>query len=140
MYLLYRLLGISAIIGSTVCILIMVPLQFLIGKKMSDNAKITAVSVFHQNIFFLHFTQRKGKKHHFRISLRYILKFLSFFFFLHQANSDDRLRRISELLIGIKVIKLNAWEKVFKEKIECSRKTELEYLNKDSFYWTLMSK
>lgn len=55
-------------------------------------------------------------------------------------NTDDRLRRISELLIGIKVIKLNAWEKVFKEKIECSRKTELKYLNKDSVYWTLMSK
>lgn len=44
MYLLYCLLGISAIIGSTVCIITMVPLQFLVGKKMSNNAKIIAVS------------------------------------------------------------------------------------------------
>lgn len=44
MYFLYQMLGISAIIGSTVCIVTMIPLQFLIGKKMSGNAKLTAVS------------------------------------------------------------------------------------------------
>lgn len=44
MYLLYQMLGISAIIGSTVCIATMIPLQFFIGKKMSNNAKLTAVS------------------------------------------------------------------------------------------------
>lgn len=45
MYFLYQMLGISAIIGSTVCIVTMIPLQFLIGKKMSSNAKLTAVSI-----------------------------------------------------------------------------------------------
>lgn len=44
MYLLYQMLGISAIIGSIVCIATMIPLQFFIGKKMSNNAKLTAVS------------------------------------------------------------------------------------------------
>lgn len=44
MYFLYRLLGVSAIIGSTVCIITMIPLQFIIGKKMSENAEKTAVS------------------------------------------------------------------------------------------------
>lgn len=44
MFCLYRLLGISAIIGSAVCIVTMIPLQFLIGKKMSENANNTAVS------------------------------------------------------------------------------------------------
>lgn len=56
-----------------------------------------------------------------------------------QSNTDERLRRISELLMGIKVIKLNAWEKVFREKIEKSRENELKCLDMDSIYWTLMS-
>ncbi|XP_031636078.1 ATP-binding cassette sub-family C member Sur-like [Contarinia nasturtii] len=97
MYLLYQMLGISAIIGSTVCIVTMIPLQFFIGKKMSNNAKLTA------------------------------------------SNTDERLGRISELLMGIKIIKLNAWETVFTEKIEKSRENELKCLDKDSIYWTLMT-
>ncbi|XP_055301236.1 ATP-binding cassette sub-family C member Sur isoform X3 [Sitodiplosis mosellana] len=97
MYLLYQMLGISAIIGSTVCIATMIPLQFFIGKKMSNNAKLTA------------------------------------------SNTDERLRRISELLMGIKIIKLNAWETVFTEKISKSRENELKCLDKDSIYWTLMT-
>lgn len=42
--------------------------------------------------------------------------------------------------MGIKIIKLNAWEKVFAEKIQRSREDELKCLNKDSIYWTIMSK
>lgn len=42
--------------------------------------------------------------------------------------------------MGIKIIKLNAWEKVFAEKIQQSRENELKCLNKDSVYWTFMSK
>lgn len=38
------MLGISAIIGAVVCVLVMIPLQFLIGKAMSNNAKIATVS------------------------------------------------------------------------------------------------
>lgn len=49
------MLGISAIIGSTVCIVTMIPLQFLIGKKMSSNAKLTAVSIHCAYIFALDF-------------------------------------------------------------------------------------
>jgi hypothetical protein len=45
MFLLYQKLGISAIIGAACCILIMTPLQFLIGKKMSTNSKAITVSV-----------------------------------------------------------------------------------------------
>lgn len=43
------------------------------------------------------------------------------------------------MLIGIKIIKLNGWENVFKEKIQNTRQEELKYLIKDSIYWTLMS-
>lgn len=42
--------------------------------------------------------------------------------------------------MGIKIIKLNAWETVFTEKIEKSRENELKCLDKDSIYWTFMSK
>lgn len=54
-------------------------------------------------------------------------------------NTDERLRRTCELLAGIKIIKLNAWEKVFAEKIQKSRENELKCLDNDSIYWTLMS-
>ncbi|XP_037957308.1 ATP-binding cassette sub-family C member Sur isoform X2 [Teleopsis dalmanni] len=97
MYLLYVKLGISAVIGSFVCILTMTPLQFLIGKAMSTNAGISA-------------------------------KF-----------TDERLRKIHDTFIGIKLIKLNAWDDVFLKKITTARKKELKYLNKDSVYWTLMT-
>ncbi|XP_052864194.1 ATP-binding cassette sub-family C member Sur [Anopheles cruzii] len=96
MYLLYRQLGISTVIGSVVCIVTMTPLQILIGKLMAANAK--------------------------------------------QASecTDERLRRINEVLLGIKLIKLNAWEGVFRDKISLARRQELRHLDLDSIYWTLM--
>ncbi|XP_075149498.1 sulfonylurea receptor [Haematobia irritans] len=41
--------------------------------------------------------------------------------------------------MGIKLIKLNAWDNVFIKKITEARQKELHYLNKDSLYWTLMT-
>uniref|UniRef100_A0A336MWM4 CSON006505 protein n=1 Tax=Culicoides sonorensis TaxID=179676 RepID=A0A336MWM4_CULSO len=96
-YLLYNQLGPSAIYGSLICIVIMTPMQFLIGKMMSNNMK-------------------KGTE-----------------------CTDERLKKINEVLIGIKLIKLNAWEKLFKEKITNLRNNELVYLDKDSIYWSLMT-
>ncbi|XP_055539694.1 ATP-binding cassette sub-family C member Sur isoform X2 [Wyeomyia smithii] len=96
MYLLYQLLGISTIIGSVVCIVTVIPLQFLIGKMMSANSKKAS------------------------------------------ECTDERLRRINEVLLGIKLIKLNAWENVFQEKISRARQKELRHLDLDSCYWTLM--
>lgn len=74
------MLGISAIIGSTVCIVTMIPLQFLIGKKMSSNAKLTAVSIHCPYIFlfaldfesffphFSHFSCTYGENDRHRLS------------------------------------------------------------------------
>lgn len=45
MFLLYYQLGISALIGAILCVAIMTPLQFAIGKKMSVNSKAISVSV-----------------------------------------------------------------------------------------------
>ncbi|XP_030561712.1 ATP-binding cassette sub-family C member Sur isoform X1 [Drosophila novamexicana] len=96
-YLLYLKLGISAVIGAIVCIVIMTPLQFLIGHAMSRNAEVIA------------------------------------------KYTDERLKKIHDTLIGIKIIKLNAWDEVFLRKIQAARKKELKYLNKDALYWTLMA-
>uniref|UniRef100_A0A182NBW0 Uncharacterized protein n=1 Tax=Anopheles dirus TaxID=7168 RepID=A0A182NBW0_9DIPT len=96
MYLLYRQLGISTVIGSVVCIVTMTPLQLLIGKLMAANSKKAS------------------------------------------ECTDERLRRINEVLLGIKLIKLNAWESVFKDKISQARQQELRHLDLDSIYWTLM--
>uniref|UniRef100_A0A182LZU1 ABC transmembrane type-1 domain-containing protein n=1 Tax=Anopheles culicifacies TaxID=139723 RepID=A0A182LZU1_9DIPT len=96
MYLLYRQMGISTVIGSVVCIVTMTPLQLLIGKLMAANSKKAS------------------------------------------ECTDERLRRINEVLLGIKLIKLNAWESVFKDKILQARQQELRHLDLDSIYWTLM--
>lgn len=37
-------------------------------------------------------------------------------------------------------MKLRAWENIFEEKIRKTRNDELKMLDKDSFYWTLISK
>ncbi|KAH8410623.1 hypothetical protein KR009_007046 [Drosophila setifemur] len=96
-YLLYLNLGISAVIGSIVCILIMTPLQFIIGNAMSKNSEVIA------------------------------------------KYTDERLKKIYDTVVGIKVIKLNAWDEVFLKKIQLARMNELKYLNKDATFWTLMA-
>ncbi|XP_072943840.1 ATP-binding cassette sub-family C member Sur [Epargyreus clarus] len=48
LYLLYNKLGISAIIGTIASILIITPLQFFIGKKLSDNSKHIAKCTDHR--------------------------------------------------------------------------------------------
>jgi len=57
-----------------------------------------------------------------------------------QKSTDERLKKIREVFFRIKLIKLNAWENIFIEKIAECRRTELRFLNIDAFYWTLMSK
>jgi len=117
-YLLYVNLGISAVIGSIVCIVIMTPLQFLIGNAMSKNGEVIAVS-----------TQFKVIK-------------VNIWIYYHctsiQKYTDERLKKIHDTLVGIKVIKLNAWDEVFLKKIQLARNKELKYLNKDATFWTLM--
>uniref|UniRef100_A0A1A9WKE0 Uncharacterized protein n=1 Tax=Glossina brevipalpis TaxID=37001 RepID=A0A1A9WKE0_9MUSC len=97
MYLLYLKLGISALIGSFVCILTITPLQFLIGKAMSKNMEIMA------------------------------------------KYTDQRLKKLYDTFLGIKLIKLNAWDQIFIKRITEARNKELIYLNRDSLYWTLLT-
>ncbi|XP_077281722.1 sulfonylurea receptor [Temnothorax americanus] len=96
-FLLYLKLGISAIIGVICCILIVTPLQLLLGKRMSENSKSIA------------------------------------------EKSDTRLRLLNEILQGIRLIKLRAWENLFEDRICRARDQELKLLKKDSVYWTLIN-
>lgn len=98
MYLLYTKLGMSAIIGTAVSVTIITPLQFYIGKKLSDNSKDIA------------------------------------------KCTDHRISKMYEILQGMNVIKLYVWEALFKEKILQLREVELKLLNKDSVYWSMLSK
>lgn len=98
LYLLYTKLGVSAIIGTAASVLVITPLQFYIGKKLSDNSKDIA------------------------------------------KCTDHRLSKMAEILHGIDVIKLYVWEDLFNEKILQLRELELKLLNKDSIYWSFLSK
>lgn len=98
LYLLYTKLGISAIIGTIASVFILTPIQFYVGKKISDNSK------------------EIGK------------------------CTDHRISKMTEILQGIDVIKLYVWEDLFNEKILQLREVELKLLNKDSVYWSFLSK
>lgn len=56
-----------------------------------------------------------------------------------QEKSDARLRLVNEILQGMRLIKLRAWENVFEDRIRRTRNHELKLLNKDSVYWALIS-
>lgn len=51
-----------------------------------------------------------------------------------------RLRLLNEILQGIRLIKLCAWENLFQDHIYRIRDEELKLLKKDSIYWALISK
>ncbi|XP_051156850.1 ATP-binding cassette sub-family C member Sur-like isoform X2 [Leptopilina boulardi] len=54
-------------------------------------------------------------------------------------KSDSRLRLINEILQGMRVVKLRAWEELFEKKIGYTRNRELQLLNKDSLFWTFIN-
>ncbi|XP_071518290.1 LOW QUALITY PROTEIN: ATP-binding cassette sub-family C member 9 [Panulirus ornatus] len=53
--------------------------------------------------------------------------------------SDERLRQTHELVTGIKLVKVHAWEDVFVRRISCVRERELRLLHKDSVLRALMT-
>nr|CAD7569264.1 unnamed protein product [Timema californicum] len=53
--------------------------------------------------------------------------------------SDERLRRMNEVLQGIKLLKLYGWECIYGTRIIETRKRELGLLDKDAVYWALLT-
>ncbi|XP_032894884.1 ATP-binding cassette sub-family C member 8 isoform X2 [Amblyraja radiata] len=93
-FLLYYLLGISALIGATV-IMLLAPVQYFVATKFSHAQKST---------------------------LDY---------------SNERLRKTNELLRGIKLLKLYAWEKIFHKSVEETRHKELTCLTSFALYTSI---
>lgn len=53
--------------------------------------------------------------------------------------SDERLRQMNEVLQGIRLLKLYGWECLYGDRILHTRAKELRLLDKDSFYWAIMT-
>ncbi|KAL6473573.1 hypothetical protein MHYP_G00171340 [Metynnis hypsauchen] len=92
--LLYYLLGLSALIGALVIVLL-APIQYLIATKLADTQKST---------------------------LDY---------------STDRLKKTTEILKGIKLLKLYAWENIFCDSVLETRGKELTSLRTFAFYTSM---
>ncbi|XP_035472646.1 ATP-binding cassette sub-family C member 9 isoform X2 [Scophthalmus maximus] len=92
--LLYYLLGLSALVGASVIVLL-APIQYLIATKLAD-------------------TQKSSLEH-----------------------STDRLKKTTEILKGIKLLKLYAWENIFCDSVEETRGKELTCLRTFALYTSM---
>lgn len=57
-----------------------------------------------------------------------------------QEHSTDRLKKTTEILKGIKLLKLYAWENIFCDSVEETRGKELTSLRTFAFYTSMSSK
>ncbi|XP_029438846.1 ATP-binding cassette sub-family C member 8 isoform X1 [Rhinatrema bivittatum] len=92
--LLYYLLGISALIGATV-IIVLAPVQYFVATKLSQAQRST---------------------------LEY---------------SNERLKKTNEMLRGIKLLKLYAWEHIFHSNVEETRHKEMTSLKAFALYTSI---
>lgn len=58
---------------------------------------------------------------------------------LPQEHSTDRLKKTTEILKGIKLLKLYAWENIFCDSVEETRGKELTSLKTFAFYTSMSS-
>ncbi|KAJ8979911.1 hypothetical protein NQ317_005347 [Molorchus minor] len=54
-------------------------------------------------------------------------------------KTDERVRLMDEIISGVQVIKMYAWEKPFEKIIRLARKAELKIITKSSYVFVLMS-
>ncbi|XP_047546407.1 ATP-binding cassette sub-family C member 8 isoform X4 [Lutra lutra] len=92
--LLYYILGVSALIGAAVIILL-APVQYFVATKLSQAQRST---------------------------LEY---------------SNERLKQTNEMLRGIKLLKLYAWENIFHARVEMTRKKEMTSLRAFAVYTSI---
>ncbi|PNI79118.1 ABCC8 isoform 7 [Pan troglodytes] len=92
--LLYYILGVSALIGAAVIILL-APVQYFVATKLSQAQRST---------------------------LEY---------------SNERLKQTNEMLRGIKLLKLYAWENIFRTRVETTRRKEMTSLRAFAIYTSI---
>lgn len=61
-------------------------------------------------------------------------------YLLFQEHSTDRVKKTTEILKGIKLLKLYAWENIFCDSVEETRGKELTSLRTFAFYTSMSSK
>ncbi|EHH56414.1 hypothetical protein EGM_05817 [Macaca fascicularis] len=92
--LLYYILGVSALIGAAVIILL-APVQYFVATKLSQAQRST---------------------------LEY---------------SNERLKQTNEMLRGVKLLKLYAWENIFRTRVETTRRKEMTSLRAFAIYTSI---
>lgn len=122
--LLHNLLGRSALVGAAVIVLL-APLQYLIATKLANTQKSSLVRSWRLTWRLVEAT-KPG------LNLRSCPP--------SQEHSTDRLKKTSEILKGIKLLKLYAWENIFCDCVEESRGKELTSLRTFAFYTSMSSK
>uniref|UniRef100_A0A8B9MPB6 ATP binding cassette subfamily C member 9 n=1 Tax=Accipiter nisus TaxID=211598 RepID=A0A8B9MPB6_9AVES len=81
-------------------------------------------------------TQIEGKRV-FSLKLQTIINFLSLFSFEMKDYSTERLKKTNEILKGIKLLKLYAWEHIFCTSVEETRMKELTSLKTFALHTSL---
>lgn len=122
--LLYNLLGWSALVGASVIVLL-APVQYLIAAKLADTQKSSLVS------------RVDGR---FVSHVEAVMDECEIPLLPSQEHSTDRLKKTSEILKGIKLLKLYAWENIFCDCVEETRGKELTSLRTFAFYTSMSSK
>nr|XP_037855553.1 ATP-binding cassette sub-family C member 8 isoform X3 [Chlorocebus sabaeus] len=105
--LLYYILGVSALIGAAVIILL-APVQYFVATKLSQ-------------------AQRSTLSRSLSPLTRGPL----------QEYSNERLKQTNEMLRGIKLLKLYAWENIFRTRVETTRRKEMTSLRAFAIYTSI---
>ena len=69
-----------------------------------------------------------------------ILIFFFLFIFSLQGISERRMKKVNQLIKGIKQIKLNAWEGCFSSLVTKDRKKEMKKLYEIAYFKSLIGK
>lgn len=114
---LYLRIGWSAFVGMAIIFLV-VPFQGkLIILHLRDSKKKKLI-----NLFFFHCT-----------IAGYLGKLSSKFRLQTSIKTDERVRLMDEIISGVQVIKMYAWEKPFCAMVELARRLELKVVRKSSY-------
>lgn len=104
-----------------------------------DNCLCKFTNKIYIYIFNELYNRLNGKKA-FSLKLQTIIDYLSLFSFEMKDYSTERLKKTNEILKGIKLLKLYAWEHIFCKSVEETRMKELTSLKTFALHTSLSSK
>jgi len=105
-----------------------------------DNWKPVQIHKQKINYLFNELYNRIKWKKAFSLKLQAIIDYLFLFSFEMKDYSTERLKKTNEILKGIKLLKLYAWEHIFCKNVEETRMKELTSLKTFALHTSLSSK